>query len=173
MTDIPNKRVLYSHTEEKNIKAIHHIIEKENLSSFCMKNKKHSHNKCNFKLNNKFRIAKRSEKLEQGENIYWGQISSIFGIMVIAATSEGLCGLAFCKNSSIQDTLHKLSKLWKNELVEDTIFITNIAKRVFSVSQVVPLHLLGTDMQMQIWQKLLEIPYATIKSYSYVANEIR
>ncbi len=172
MTDRPEKQIIYSHTEEKNIKFIHDIIEKENLSSFRMKNKKYSHNKCNFKVNNKFTIAKRRGKLEQGEKIYWGLISSIFGNMIMTATSEGLCGLAFCKNSSSHDTLHKLSKPWKSELVEDRVFITDIAKRVFLVSQGVQLHLLGTDMQMQIWQKLLEIPYATIKSYSYLAEKI-
>ena len=169
MTNRLKEQITYSHTEEKNIKLIHHIIEKENLSSFHMKNKKHLRDECNFKLNNKFRVSKRGRKLELGEKIYWGWISSLFGNIIMTATSEGLCGLAFCKNSSIQDTLYKLSKRWSSELVEDRVFITDIAKRVFSVSQVVQLQLLGTDMQMQIWQKLMKIPYATIKSYSDLA----
>ena len=88
MTDRPKKQLIYSHTEEKDIKVIHHIIEKENLSSFRLKNKKYLHNKCNFKLNNKFTIAKRRGKLEQGEKIYWGLISSIFGNIIMTATLE-------------------------------------------------------------------------------------
>lgn len=172
MTNRLSHQIPYSHTEEKSIKLSNQIIKNENHSSFHLTIHKHSHRRFNFTPSDKLRIKKRGRKLEQAEKIYWGLVPSLFGNVIMTATSEGLCGTAFCGDNDTNIILNKLAKRWGGELVEDQQRIKDLAKIVFSKSQVVPLHLLGTDMQMQIWQNLLKIPYATVKSYSDLANTI-
>ena len=172
MTNILKKEVPYSDNEEKGIKFLLRIIKKENHLSFDKAFSKHWHEKYNSKPSDKFRIEKRSRKLEQTEKVYWGLIPSLFGNAIMTATSEGLCGLAFCGNNSNMETLSKLSKQWGGRLIDDRSRIRDMAERVFSKSQVIPLHLLGTDLQMQVWQNLLKIPYSAITIYSDLANEI-
>ena len=172
MTQIQKKQIAYYDSEEKSIKLLHQMIEKENYLSFPNTIKKLSLRTYDFKAGEKFRVVKRSNKLGRAEKIYWGMVPSLFGNVIMTSTSEGLCGLAFCGGNSVEDTLFKLSRQWGGELVNELPYIRKMAKIVFSKSQFVPLHLLGTEMQMQIWQKLLKIPYASIMSYSDLANDI-
>lgn len=87
-------------------------------------------------------------------------------------SQEGLCSLKFLDKKDLEAELSELEIFFKQELVQ---MKNDLSKQLrleleeyfekkrkkFSV----PLHLLGTPFQLQVWGKLLDIPYGSAISY--------
>jgi AraC family transcriptional regulator of adaptative response/methylated-DNA-[protein]-cysteine methyltransferase len=100
-----------------------------------------------------------------------------FGKAFIAITPKGICSLSFLEGMETDEALASLQKRWPLALVHEeqqrTFEVINI---LFGTEKKLdrPLSLLvsGTNFQVSVWKALLQIPPATVVSYSQVATAI-
>jgi AraC family transcriptional regulator of adaptative response/methylated-DNA-[protein]-cysteine methyltransferase len=100
---------------------------------------------------------------------------TLFGSLLIASTSKGICFAAFTEDQS-----EALSSLYQS-FPQATFFseyddLQRNALLVFSqdwdkLSQI-KLHLKGTPFQLKVWEALLKIPTGNLSTYGGIAREI-
>jgi AraC family transcriptional regulator of adaptative response/methylated-DNA-[protein]-cysteine methyltransferase len=117
------------------------------------------------------------EYKNQGENlmINYSFADSIFGELIVASTSKGICHMSFIEDH--QKALIDLKSRFANAQYQPmTDKFQDDALRVFQYdfSQLnqIKLHLNGTAFQLKVWETLLKIPLGDITSYGCVAHEI-
>lgn len=108
-----------------------------------------------------------------GVEIRWGVAPTPFGTAVIASTDRGVCHLAFSDDDAAsRGTPPDLTRRWPAaRLRRDDGTAVAIAERIFG-NDSIPLHVDGTNFQVQVWQALVRIPAGTVASYSDVARGI-
>lgn len=128
------------------------------------------------KTNIKFLWA---SKAITAENIHWGQHATHFGDIIVAATDHGVCAVEFCDKNKRENTLKKLAKMWpKARLVESPKVTGQYAERILTPPKkaikdsMITVHIFGTPFQRIVWQALLEIPFASQRSYREIAENI-
>ena len=113
-----------------------------------------------------------------GLTIQYGFHDSPFGECLIALTERGICGLLFVADEDRKRTLAELKANWPQaEFVEDEAATRPFLAPIFQLDEAqerpsLPLHLKGTNFQIQVWQALLKIPAGTAVSYGDVAQMI-
>ena len=112
-----------------------------------------------------------------GLTIRYGQASSPFGRVFVAATERGVCALAFVDDKPCDTALSTLAERWPNaRLNHDERGADAIASRIFSrpVTDDSPIsvHVSGTNFQIAVWRALLAIPHGQLASYGAVASAI-
>jgi AraC family transcriptional regulator of adaptative response/methylated-DNA-[protein]-cysteine methyltransferase len=99
---------------------------------------------------------------------------TVFGESLIASTDKGICFLAFVDDRGI--AVQNLKAHYPNAKIEQAISVFHeIALQIIngeSNTNSIVLHLKGTEFQLLIWQKLLEIPSGKLISYSHLAKSI-
>lgn len=100
-----------------------------------------------------------------------------FGKAFIATTSRGVCSFAFLENMEIDGPLTELQKKWPHAIVHENRQRTLAVIKVMfgeekKLDRPVSLHVSGTNFQISVWKALLQIPPATVVSYSQVATAI-
>ena len=101
--------------------------------------------------------------------------NSLFGDLILASTTKGLCHIAF-QQDKIQ-ALIQLKKRFPNARYQEQKdsfqqkALTNFSN--IPESEDVILHLKGTDFQLQVWQALLKIPSGRLSTYGDIALEIQ
>ena len=126
-----------------------------------------------FQPESRLQVIKTEASLRKThEKIYWALLPSLFGKLFIARTLHGLCGMAFCDEYGVDSTLRMISRRWTSELIRDQGNLWLFAKGIFSGSEVIPIHLLGTPFQTSVWQNLIKVPYGTIDHYASIANNV-
>lgn len=108
--------------------------------------------------------------------IHYDFTTSIFGNVIIASTSKGICHLAFYDNKPL--ALEELQDKFPNatfSLQSDTIQQSALAIFNNNPSDIrrIKLHLRGTDFQLKVWEALLSIPPGKLLSYGDIATEIK
>ena len=103
---------------------------------------------------------------------YISHYQSPLGTILLAADSIGLTGLW------LEGQTHFARSL-KKESEEKELAVFQTAKRWLDLyfsgqnpSFSVPLHLIGTDFQRQVWEILCAIPYGETTTYGAIAKEI-
>jgi AraC family transcriptional regulator, regulatory protein of adaptative response / methylated-DNA-[protein]-cysteine methyltransferase len=114
-------------------------------------------------------------------DITYGNHPTPFGQALVAFTPEGLCHLDFFDDDGTA-TLTQLHKNWPHaNFCEDRSATAPLIKKVFTApaqqlsqqpSQPLRLHLRGTDFQLKVWQRLLDIPPGSLISYRDLARSI-
>jgi len=116
-----------------------------------------------------------------GLDIAHGFHASPFGEALLLTTQDGLCGLAFVDDESGPDrqaALDDMAARWPrarfHEAPQDT---ANLATCIFGEPatqrrHVVPLVLIGTPFDLQVWQALLQIPIGQLVSYTQIAQHL-
>ncbi|MEN2434992.1 methylated-DNA--[protein]-cysteine S-methyltransferase [Weeksellaceae bacterium A-14] len=105
---------------------------------------------------------------------YRKEIDTPLGKMIAGADESGICFLQFADHTVLE--ISSEEHLSENELSESYFKI--LAKELSEYFRgslqkfSVPLSVQGTDFQKKVWQKLLEIPYASTKTYREQAAEI-
>ncbi|MGH1411965.1 MAG: methylated-DNA--[protein]-cysteine S-methyltransferase [Pelagimonas sp.] len=110
-----------------------------------------------------------------GLTIFWGWFESPFGPALVTGTAKGICGIAFASESGEEAAFEDLLSRWpKADFVEDPMFLRPWVHRAFGVQQdgEVPLFLIGSPMQLKVWEALMRIPSGHVTSYSELANNI-
>lgn len=113
----------------------------------------------------------------EGLSLTYGFHPSPFGIALIMMTPRGLAGLALCDSGKERAALKDMRARWpKARYVEDASATAPLAGRIFDTSQWRPeqplrVVLIGTDFEVRVWEKLLDIPLGKLTSYSDLARK--
>jgi len=112
-----------------------------------------------------------------GLDVRYGWYATPFGEALIAATSHGLCFLAFATDTGRSGALDDLKHRWPAAtLARDDNAVAPFAARAFpdSIGQGGPLslHVRGTNFQLRVWTALLKIPAGATTSYSEIADAV-
>lgn len=126
-------------------------------------------------------ITDEARRRGAGLEIAYGFHASPFGEALLLMTEGGICGLAFVDEDAGQDrqvALDDMMARWPRarfrEAAQDT---RELAACVFSSEgahsdRTVPLVLIGTPFDLQVWQALLQIPIGQIVSYTQIAQQL-
>ncbi|NLY42688.1 MAG: methylated-DNA--[protein]-cysteine S-methyltransferase [Clostridiaceae bacterium] len=108
--------------------------------------------------------------------VYFSEYASPLGKLYIANDEQGICNISFPGQKEkffkwLQKNFNTCVEQ-KTDMIAQAINELNeyfIGKRkVFAV----PIHLIGTEFQKRVWNKLMEIPYGTTVSYGFIASQI-
>jgi AraC family transcriptional regulator, regulatory protein of adaptative response / methylated-DNA-[protein]-cysteine methyltransferase len=108
-----------------------------------------------------------------GLRIHWGVHDTPFGAALFGATDRGLCTLSFLGDS---DAVDELRERWPGaELVEAPQVTAPLAAEVVSrmgggAPRPLPLLLVGSRFQVQVWRALLAIPEGALLAYGDLAR---
>lgn len=101
------------------------------------------------------------------EHLFYGFGSTPFGPAIALFDEDGLCGLGFGANKA--ELLADYDKRWKCDFSRDEELAQKILGDIFT-GKSWPLHLIGSDWQIAVWQALLEIPAGETTSYGALAT---
>lgn len=110
-----------------------------------------------------------------GVEVTFGFAPTPFGRALIGRTDRGVCHLAFVDNEAggdrdADDALAELAERWPDaERRRDDAVALEVADAVFHGDRP-PLHVRGTNFQLQVWQALLTVPTGRVAAYSDVAD---
>ena len=112
----------------------------------------------------------------EGLTIYWGWFDSPFGLSLVMGSDKGLCGIAFAEERGTEDAMQDLTARWpRATYVEDPMRLRPWVLAAYGVenaSDPVPLYLIGTPLQIKVWEALLAIPSGHVTTYSELAGAI-
>ncbi|MEQ8509012.1 MAG: methylated-DNA--[protein]-cysteine S-methyltransferase [Rhodospirillaceae bacterium] len=110
----------------------------------------------------------------QGSDIVisYGQALTPFGAALLLVSDRGLCGLEFFTDdfAVLLDTAKARWPLSYFE--EDQSLAKEMASRIFSAGDTVPILMKGTSWQLQVWSALLRVPPGVITSYGQIAENL-
>ena len=111
-----------------------------------------------------------------GLNINYSYSDTLFGNIIVASTSVGVCHVAFenCINVGIENLKKKFPKA---KFFKRTDKLQKDALKVISQEKLgdfggVKVHLLGTPFQLKVWEALLKIPMGCLTTYGDIADII-
>jgi AraC family transcriptional regulator of adaptative response/methylated-DNA-[protein]-cysteine methyltransferase len=107
--------------------------------------------------------------------IYYSFIKSKIGKLLIANTSKGICFLGFA-NKGEASILHDFQyRFPQRQFKEQSSELQKIAAGYCNGNreQIIPLHLKGTNFQVDIWQKLVRIPEGKLSTYGSLVPDFK
>jgi AraC family transcriptional regulator, regulatory protein of adaptative response / methylated-DNA-[protein]-cysteine methyltransferase len=113
--------------------------------------------------------------LGEGLTIRYGVHDSPFGPAFIAQTDRGICQLGFLGDPGEEHELAGLRSKWpRATLQRNHAATTHIARAVFDNAEngPIPVHLKGTNFQLQVWHALLRVPPGEVTTYDALAQDI-
>ena len=111
----------------------------------------------------------------EGITITYGFHPCPFGMALVMTTPRGLAGLALADAGKERAALRDMKSRWpKAKYVEDFASTAPIARRIFDAAlwrknQPLRVVLIGTDFEVRVWEKLLDIPMGKLTTYSDLA----
>ena len=98
-----------------------------------------------------------------------------FGDVLIASTPKGICHISFVNERKkafqvLKNRFQKASFIQKTDMLQQNAL--QIFKEDWNNLDEIKLHLKATPFQIRVWETLLKIPFASITSYSNIANAI-
>ncbi len=101
--------------------------------------------------------------------------ATLFGSVIIASTTKGICYMAFTEDHD--DAFSHLKAQFPNaEFIQHEDELQKKALAVFQLNEnnlsEIKLHLKGTDFQLKVWESLLKIPMGKLTTYSAIAKHI-
>ncbi len=111
-----------------------------------------------------------------GMTLRYGIHPTPFGKCLIATTERGICHLGFVQTSE-GDAVDNLVAAWKEaRMVEDVKSTAPLVAPIFDLSmrgrESLRLHLRGTNLQIKVWEALLQIPQGAVTTYAGIASRI-
>lgn len=110
-----------------------------------------------------------------GENlqIYYSHAETLFGDIIIASTTKGICHLAFAASHDeavmkLKDKFPNASFIQKTDLMQQNAL--QIFKGDWNNPASIKLHLKGTPFQVKVWETLLRIPFGAATTYGNIAG---
>ena len=112
-----------------------------------------------------------------GLTVYWGWFDSPFGLALVMGTDKGLCGIGFAAEMGEEATMEDLATRWpKANFVEDPMFLRPRVLAAFQAEtgelDKVPVYMIGTSLQIKVWEALMRIPSGEVTTYSEIACAI-
>ena len=105
--------------------------------------------------------------------IHYSHAETLFGDIIIASTTKGICQLAFA--TSHDEAVMKLREKFPNaSFIQKTDLMQQNALQIFKGDwnnlASIKLHLKGTPFQIKVWEALLRIPFGAATTYGNIAN---
>ena len=105
--------------------------------------------------------------------------NSSCGLFVLASFGDKLCLCDWSNNPCAERNKRRIERYLNASFKIETTSVLEEAKRqldgYFAGNRkafTIPLHLVGTDFQQQVWNELLNIPYGATISYKEIAQSI-
>ena len=105
--------------------------------------------------------------------------NSSCGLFVLASFGDKLCLCDWSNNPCAERNKRRIERYLNASFKAETSSVLEEAKRhldgYFAGNRkafTIPLHLVGTDFQQQVWNELLNIPYGATISYKEIAQNI-
>lgn len=100
---------------------------------------------------------------------------TVFGDILIAATSKGVCKIDFTDDKA--SAIEMLVNIWPNAILKEKLnehhkAVISFFKQDWNNLTKIKLHLKGTPFQLKVWEALLKIPPGSLSTYSSVAGSI-
>ena len=103
----------------------------------------------------------------------WGIAESPFGVCSLGWCSRGICHLAF--HDLDRGFPGELGDTWPNaEFLRSDKGAKAWIRKIFAMktAERIPAFVSGTDFQLEVWRALIEIPRASVATYSSIAAAI-
>ena len=101
------------------------------------------------------------------------------GELVLASYADKLCLCDWFDSPCYERNIRRIVRYFKASFKTETSSVLEEAKRQLDEYLAgnrkafdIPLHLVGTDFQQQVWNELLNIPYGATTSYKEIAQSI-
>jgi AraC family transcriptional regulator, regulatory protein of adaptative response / methylated-DNA-[protein]-cysteine methyltransferase len=109
--------------------------------------------------------------LGQGITLTWGCFESLLGATAAAWTGQGICSLVFADAAHPNTFAAQLAHQWPGATLQrDDAEIAGRIGPVVMGETAVPLHVRGTNFQVQVWQALLAIAEGRVTTYGSLAH---
>ncbi len=112
-----------------------------------------------------------------GENltINYQYVDTVFGEMIIASTTKGICFMAFIENrmdayGTLMEQFPNAQFVWQSDELQKNALAIFLLENLDLPK--IKLHLKGTDFQLKVWECLLKIPMGQLSSYGEIAKHI-
>lgn len=103
--------------------------------------------------------------------ITWAWLETAHGPALALATNLGLCGLGFAAQMGRDWTQADMMRRWPHAAFAQGPMPAALAQRALG-GQAIALHLMGSALQLQVWQGLLHIPQGQTLSYAQLAARL-
>ncbi len=111
-----------------------------------------------------------------GLTIHWGWFESPFGTALVMGTKRGICGVAFAAETGADAAMSDMTSRWpKANFIEDAERLQPWAIAAFSGQRTMhqtPVVLIGSPLQIKVWEALVSIPSGHVTTYSEIADAI-
>ena len=112
-----------------------------------------------------------------GLMIYWGWFDSPFGLSLVMGTERGICGIGFAAEMGEDAAMEDLRSRWPEaEFVEAPDRLRPWVDAAYAgrtgAGGKVPLHMIGSPLQIKVWEALMRIPSGEVTTYSEIARAI-
>ena len=108
-----------------------------------------------------------------GLTIYEGWFSSPFGEVIAMGTGHGLCALGFVGEMGHDQARSDLAKRWPLAIFEEKPNqLAPWVAAIFASKGNIDLHVMGTPLQIKVWEALIRIPSGFVTTYSSIAKYI-
>jgi len=109
-----------------------------------------------------------------GLTVHWGWFDSPFGRALIMGTDRGVCGIGFAAETGEDAAMADLAARWPQAaFVENPAALQPWVQAAFDEGGArAPLHVIGTPLQIKVWEALLAIPSGQVTTYSEIARAI-
>lgn len=109
--------------------------------------------------------------------IYWGWFDSPFGLSLVMGTEKGICGIGFASETGEEEAMRDLLSRWpKARFVEDPMFLRPWVLSAFNETTgqlgKTPVYMIGSPLQIKVWEALMRIPSGQVSTYSEIAGSI-
>ncbi|MGD9968828.1 MAG: GNAT family N-acetyltransferase [Sulfuricurvum sp.] len=95
-----------------------------------------------------------------------------FGEALIAYTDKGVCYLGFIDKNK-EAIFNRFNELWENaNLLHDDIKAQTYLENIFIKNKKYNLMVKGTNLQINVWKALLNLPNGAVTTYQDIANTI-
>ncbi|MDO6485370.1 bifunctional helix-turn-helix domain-containing protein/methylated-DNA--[protein]-cysteine S-methyltransferase [Shimia thalassica] len=113
----------------------------------------------------------------EGLNIFWGWFDSPFGLALVMGTDKGICGIGFASETGEEAAMIDLLSRWpKANFVEDPMFLRPWVLSAFNEQSgelgKTPVYMIGSPLQIKVWEALMRIPSGQVSTYSEIAQSI-
>lgn len=109
---------------------------------------------------------------EKGQDvrITYGYGETPFGEALIGFTDKGVCYLGFIDENK-EEIFNRFHELWENaNLHLDETSAKEYLKNIFIKNKKYSLFVKGTNLQVNVWKALLNLPNGTVVTYQDIAN---
>jgi AraC family transcriptional regulator of adaptative response/methylated-DNA-[protein]-cysteine methyltransferase len=109
-----------------------------------------------------------------GLELIFGIHASPFGRIFLAASSRGICRLAFLDGDDEHREIAELERSWPGaEIIRDQAHTGALVRQIFEPGDdesEILVRVTGTNFQLAVWKALLGVPRGGLVSYEAVAN---